>query len=762
MKKIYAILLLFVTLTTAALAVPPKRVLLPVRQSDGSVLMLYKHGHNALSHYSTPDGMLVKRNAEGTLCYATMQAGRLVTTDVVAHNEAQRSAEEQAFVRSAAASIERNARQLNQMVRRQAPTGHALRKPGSLEGSTPDGLGKLGTPSNGAVNSIGTVTIPVVLVEFSDVTFGDTVTLSKVSRMYNEAGYHDEPLAAGSMNDYFKRQSNGMFDPKFDVVAKVTLPGSYADYGANVTVTETEGGETYEYETDKGFDSNLTFLHQAIAKAKAAGVDFSRYEVDGAVPLIAFLYAGEGEADNLDEDAIWPHTNFLSSPIEGVSFDSYFVGNELACVYDIDWDNFEYVISGHHLDGIGTFCHEFGHALGLPDFYFTGDSNSDYTPMSYWSIMDMGSYSQDGFAPVEYIAYERSYLGWLDIPEVPAEGSVTLSPYGTKDGTPAVIVRHKSDPTIYLILENHQSSAWNPVEMGSGMLATSFWYDADYWAGNVANYSEDEYSAVAYTPEGRGSLLSYDDEDYPNHLFGNDHNTLNKPRFLDGSSLAKQFTNIAKHADGTITFDIAEATTSGAGFFDRISSTADLENGKRYLLVYEEDTNAGTAFAGMHATANYGVGADVAIDGNTIDNSDGSAVPVTLVASGNNWLLQTDEGYLAYTSTASKSNNYLWMVADASANGTLWTIDPATGSIQNVYNSARQLQYNANANGLRFACYTGSQQPVALYKEQGTTGIHNAPAAPAAKQAVFDLSGRRVSTPQRGIYVVNGRKVLVK
>ena len=50
----------------------------------------------------------------------------------------------------------------------------------------------------------------------------------------------------------------------------------------------------------------------------------------------------------------------------------------------------------------------------------------------------------------------------------------------------------------------------------------------------------------------------------------------------------------------------------------------------------------------------------------------------------------------------------------------------------------------------------------ALRLEIGTTGIENAIVGENGNAAIFDLSGRRVSKMQKGIYIVNGKKVYVK
>lgn len=49
--------------------------------------------------------------------------------------------------------------------------------------------------------------------------------------------------------------------------------------------------------------------------------------------------------------------------------------------------------TGTALDGIGTACHEFSHCLGLPDLYDTDRTDGSGYGMSLWSVMDEGMYA---------------------------------------------------------------------------------------------------------------------------------------------------------------------------------------------------------------------------------------------------------------------------------------------------------------------------------------------------------------------------------
>ena len=246
------------------------------------------------------------------------------------------------------------------------------------------------------------------MVNFADRTFTDTIDATKVTRFFNEPGYADEQGSKGSVKDYFTAQSQGLFTPTFSVVATVTLPKGYAYYGANST-----SGRIDEHITD--------FITDALAQAEKT-VDFSAYATNGEVPLVSFMFAGPGEQSSFEkgcEDYIWAQFSTRSFTVNqgAVRINSYFVGNELLQSYGATPND----ITAAHMDGVGLFSHEFGHALGLPDFYYTGRDaavKDSLLTMDYWSIMDYGQYYFNGYAPPGYTAYERSFMGWLRVTEL--------------------------------------------------------------------------------------------------------------------------------------------------------------------------------------------------------------------------------------------------------------------------------------------------------------------------------------------------------
>lgn len=405
--------------------------------------------------------------------------------------------------------------------------------------STSDGLGRYNTPGLGALNSIGEYTIPVIMVQFSDKKFLSTTTVEKMNRFYNEQGYHDESGCVGSVRDYFVSQSRGMFKPTFDVVGIVTLSNKYSYYGQN------SGGN------DMRVDSLAP--HAIAAAVSQLGTDFSQYvrtttNVNGTttgVPLVCIFYAGYGEATGSPSgsvsNTVWPCEWDCDEDYSGTHFNAWFVGNEL--------------YSDGSLMGMGVFCHEAGHALGLPDFYCTNYNYSNDDSFSNWSIMDCGAYVNDARAPIGYTAYERSYLGWLDIPTYTAGEYQNLDPYTNDNGTTAVKIATNSS-TEYFILENRQPGTWYPEDMGSGLLVTRFAYNKTAWDYNTPNNTQTKKRAKIVTAN--GATLNYSGDQA--NLYGNGVNSITSLALYSSGTVNPQITTITKNADGTITLNAAAAT----------------------------------------------------------------------------------------------------------------------------------------------------------------------------------------------------------
>ena len=253
----------------------------------------------------------------------------------------------------------------------------------------------------------------VVLVEFPDRAFSTADAKTAFNNLMNQKGY-DANGATGSARDYYYENSKGSFEPVFDVYGPVTVSHDMSYYGGNDSNGNDKKPEEAVFEACQLLDSQI---------------DFSNYDNDndGDVDLVFMYYAGYGEADYSDEDTIWPHQwnlsyGGLNLELDGKKVDAYACTNEL-----LGYGN-----RSGTMVGIGTACHEFGHAMGLPDFYDTDyDTNGIAGAVLDFSLMDGGAYNNDGRTPPFFNIEERILLGWLDesaLQEFPKSGDYTLGP----------------------------------------------------------------------------------------------------------------------------------------------------------------------------------------------------------------------------------------------------------------------------------------------------------------------------------------------
>ena len=655
--------------------------------------------------------------------------------------------EGEAYVKADAGALQRKREA------RMAARNAAKRK--AIYASTTDGLGKKGVMSRGSVPSIGEYRIPVVMVQFNDLKFKSTTTVEKMNRYYNEEGYSDESGAVGSVRDYFKDQSGGQFIPTFDVVGIVTLSKSYKYYGQN----DSNGN-------DKGLDE---LPRDVVAAAiSQLGTDFSQFVAPAGdayhttgVPLLAMFYAGKGEAtENYGENYLWPcEWDDVEDPIgrgtyHGVHFNSFFIGNELF---------------GSSLMGMGVFCHEFGHALGLPDFYCTDYSYSNDDPFGFWSIMDSGSYLDDYCrAPAGYNAYEKSYMGWLELKELGTTGSVTLqAPDGLAENS-AYIVRHSSTETF--ILENRQPGKWQPNKYGSGVLVSRIAYSQYYWERNTLNNTQSQKRACALTADGAKMYFSASSS----NLYGNNGKTsIDVLKTLNKSSKTIGITKITKNNDRTITLTLTgedpdpdpdptptpTPTPDGAIFYESFNQCDGTggNDGKWSGNIAMSNTKFHTDNDGWQVTDNRAYGGNqCAKFGASTVSGEATTPTFTLVGSGvltfraGAWDSQKDGITLTLSATGGT-------LTPSSVEMTKANFDDFT--VQLTGTGEMTITF-ASAKGRFF-------MDEVLVKADTADGIESCPSpdpSPVREGRIYTIDGRFAGTDlrqlPRGMYIVGGKKVV--
>ena len=222
----------------------------------------------------------------------------------------------------------------------------------------------------------------VILVSYNDLAFKSTNAEMTDWAMGDNYSYNG---ATGSIHKYFWEQSWGQYDLQIDVYGPVTVSKGYAYYGKD------SGGEGYDQHADELIVEACKLAHDNY------GADFSKYDWDndGNVDWVVVIYAGKGQADSGASNTIWPHQYDLSYTRMSFKLDGKWV-DHYCCLNELDGQ------TGARC-GIGTFCHEFSHVMGLPDFYAT--DNSSHRTLGSWDIMDYGPYNNDGNTPPSYSSY---------------------------------------------------------------------------------------------------------------------------------------------------------------------------------------------------------------------------------------------------------------------------------------------------------------------------------------------------------------------
>lgn len=396
--------------------------------------------------------------------------------------------------------------------------------------------------ANGYVPTNGKVRIPVILVNFTDKSFTLADPVAQLNDMFNGNG-GSNPRATGSVHTYYAESSNGALDLEYEVHGPYNLSHNMVYYGGNKTnVSYTD----HNVRADE-------LVKEAVQLASNAGVDFSRYDADndGEVDNVSIVVAGHNEAEGGKAETIWPHYNRVRSTekYNGKSISGYLMISEYAGS------------GGTTQAGIGTYCHEFGHALGLPDLYDTSDSYR-YT-VGTWDIMCSGSYNNNGCTPPSYTAFERFVMGWLEPEQVSTAGLRTLKPIETSNEALLIAAKHHNlqamapSPAEYFLLENRQAVGWDAGRgalVAAGLLVTHITFNSTTWYYNSFNNSDPLGFAIVSAGMSQ-AVQSTAADVFP----GSTKRTTWQPTLNDGTVLNNLIVSqIRQRSDGNIAMYIGE------------------------------------------------------------------------------------------------------------------------------------------------------------------------------------------------------------
>lgn len=429
---------------------------------------------------------------------------------------------------------------------------------------------------NNYVPHMGTITIPVVLVNFKDVKFKINKPKEAFEQLFNSDTQADlgngNRHNYGSVAKYFRDMSNGTFTSNFKVYDPVTVDQPETYYGGK--------------NEDNNKDENPRQLVKDALKLIEDQItedDIKSFCSDGkTVDCVYVVYAGLGQNDGGAGTTVWANTwTTDGATLGGKSVRWYTMSPELSSMKLDDNGKFNNKGTIPAVSGIGVICHEFSHALGLPDFYPTAESAYvDNQEMEYWDLMDGGEYTYYGYRPTAYTAFEKEQMEWpVDIKTLDSDASVTMQTSTEQGGTAYKIV-NPDNQNEYLMLECIQRKGWNQHLFGNGLLVYHVCLPSETLYSGTRLNNAPGYPGMAVVPADGACLSSYikaNENDYINShkgdLFGQNVTELSdvnsQPNFCwyNADKTEKLNTNKAirniKYENGVVSFDYVNDVASG-------------------------------------------------------------------------------------------------------------------------------------------------------------------------------------------------------
>ena len=310
----------------------------------------------------------------------------------------------------------------------------------------------------------------VILVEFPDAEFSRENARDSYDLMLNEPGYN-ERNGMGCVAEYFRTQSNGLFNLQFDVYGPFRVSSKAQPYDNPTKSTRNYGRTALEEAT--------RLMTEAYPE-----IDYSVYDWNGDGKIEQTIFICAGYCGNANSDIafgyLWPNTSSFTTVTapDGTKISNYSASAER-------WPSTSIISCG-----IGTICHEFSHSLGLPDIYPVNEKWT-YSAVDEWDLMDGGNFTNYGWCPPNFTALEKMLMGWITPIELTEPTTITdMKPL--EEGGDAYIVRHTQ--TEYLLLENRQWKGWDLGIPGKGLVIYHVNFDADRWRNNSVNGVKDKFN----------------------------------------------------------------------------------------------------------------------------------------------------------------------------------------------------------------------------------------------------------------------------
>jgi M6 family metalloprotease-like protein len=284
----------------------------------------------------------------------------------------------------------------------------------------------------------GTFNIPIFCVKFS-ATGADPFPIANLqTKLFNG------PFAPETMTQFYTEISYGDLTVNGTVYGWGTLPNTQAFYAGTGTCN------------GLGTCGKVQLLITTTLAANDAAVNFAQYDNDGPdglpnsgdddgfVDFVSFVHATAGAECGVN-GRIWSHRFSLTGwQQNGAGTGPYTTNDAKFGGGFIKVD--DYTIQpikncdNTTLIDVGVFCHEFGHAFGLPDLY---DTDGGAEGVGWWDLMSSGNWNVPT-SPGHMGAWSKSQLGWSNVVVVPAVA------------TPYNVANSEQNRTVYRLDVTHE------------------------------------------------------------------------------------------------------------------------------------------------------------------------------------------------------------------------------------------------------------------------------------------------------------------
>ncbi|MBU0983295.1 MAG: M6 family metalloprotease domain-containing protein [candidate division Zixibacteria bacterium] len=318
-------------------------------------------------------------------------------------------------------------------------------------------------------DAVDTTRICVIMVDFQDYRFdqqtyyvGGVLRINSSvhgtpadfqTKLFTRQGVDPVYNPTGSMTEFYWETSYGKYLVLGDVHGPYTMSQNYSYY-----VGLTDGANAAELATN------------AVDSAEANGVDFSPYgDQYNIVPSVVIIHAGPGAETGAY--GIWSHKSAMvgGREYDGVSLSAYTMQPEE---------------QGSGLSTVGVFCHEWGHTLGLADYYDL-NSSSPGEGLGRFSVMAGGSWNNGGSTPCHFDPWCKWSLGFVT--PIKLTDNIGQAPIPQIESEPVAYWLTSEVgqmfPAEAWLVENRQRVGFDQYLPGDGLCI----YHIDYSAGAQVN-----------------------------------------------------------------------------------------------------------------------------------------------------------------------------------------------------------------------------------------------------------------------------------